>query len=320
MSALLAGLAAAMLGGTAQAAETAHYHPNDVAKKSTVFAKVAEDMGPAFDERQGRIVSLGTVLAELELGVALLGPAAPAEVRAWSEKTRRKVVGETLRLQRHVDLLQEDYGRVFGAAVSRALPVVGKGFDVKECGATGVLAMMGKKDCPGTDLNPKLAAAIDADAALGKELADIASVEWPTFEAPSAAQPVVALTGTTRWVSGGALAEKLIGGRVKLRQDALESQLDRSLPDEPTQEDLAKAQKLKDDYLLALGADGDVLRKALTEALARAEKKGGPAQVGWCANPPALGGCAGDDVTAAVLETVQADKKFAKGIAELTAD
>ncbi|MDP2308855.1 MAG: hypothetical protein Q8P18_22730 [Pseudomonadota bacterium] len=319
MIGLVAALAASLYT-PAFAAEVAHYHPNDVAKKSAVFAKVADTMGPAFEERQGRIAVLGTALAELELGVGLLGPAAPAEVRSWSTMTRRKVVGETLRLQRHVDLLQEDYGRVFGAAVGRALPTVGKGFDVKECGATGVLAMMGKKNCPGTDLNPKLGAALDADAALARELADIASVEWPMFEAPKAGQPVVALTGTTRWVSGGALAGALIGSHVAALQDGLESQLDRMMPDEPTEEDVKKAQALKDAYLAALGNDGEVLRTALVAALARAEKKGGPAQVGWCANPALLGGCPGEDVTASVIATLQEDKKFTKAIVDLQDD
>jgi len=306
--------------GAAFAAEPAHYHPNDVAKASKVFGGVAEAMAPAFDDRQGRIAALGDDLAELELGVALLGPLAPADLTAWSEKTRRKVVGETLRLQKHVDLLQEDYARVFGAAVTRALPTVGKGYDLKECGATGVLAMMGKKNCPGVDLNGTLAAALDKDAALAKELADIATVEWPTFTAPTAPQPVVALTGTTRWVSGGAVAEALIAGRVKARQDALESQLDRLMPDEPTEADVAAGKKLKADYLAKLGADGEVLRAALVEALGRAEKKGGPAQVGWCANPANLGGCPGGDVTATVLAALAADKKFAKGISALTAE
>lgn len=310
-------LAALSLAALAIAAEPAHYHPNDVAKKSALYAKVADTMGPAFEERQGRIAVLGTALAQLELGVALLGAAAPADVRGWSTMTRRKVVGEALRLQRHVDLLQEDYGRVFGAAVSRALPSVGKGFDVKECGATGVLAMIGKKDCPGADLNPKLGAALDVDAVLQRELADIATVEWPAFEAPKAQQPVVALTGTTRWVSGGALAEALIGSHVAALQDALESQLDRTMPEEPTEADVKKAQGLKDAYLATLGNDGEVLRAALIAAVARAEKKGGLAQVGWCANPALLGGCPGDDVTTAVVATLREDKKFGKAIVNL---
>lgn len=313
-------IALAALAAFAFAAEPAHYHPDDVAKASARFAAVAESMGPAFEAQGQKIATLGVAVAELELGVALLGAAAPAELRAWMDTSRRKGVGERLRLQRHVDLLQEDYGSVFGAAVERALPAVGKGFDVKVCGATGVIAMMGRKNCVGADLNTKLAAAIDADPALGGELASIAAVEWPTFETPTAPQPVVALTGTARWVSGGRIAEKLMAARVKDRREALEGALEAMMPEEPTKADLEKAQARKDAYLAELAADGEVLRAAITAALGRAAKKGGAADVGWCANPVALGGCAGENVTDAVLATLVADKKFAKDIAGLTAE
>lgn len=307
-----------LLSGVATAAEPAHYHPDDVAKASARFAKVAEAMGPAFEERSGKIASVGTSLGELEVGVALLGSAAPAEVTAWSDKARRQLVGEKVRLQKHVDLLQEDYGTVFGAAVERALPTVGKGYAVKECGASGVAAMMGRKTCTGTDLNGALAKAIDADPKLGQELDDIAAVEWPSFEVPKASVPVVALTGTERWVSGGALAQKLVGARIKARKAALETELAGILPDDPTEADIAAAKAKKDAYLADLGRDGETLRAALTDALTRAEKKGGPAKVGWCANPVALGGCPGEDVTATVLTALAADKAFAKKISGLS--
>lgn len=306
-----------LLSGVATAAEPAHYHPDDVAKASGRFGAVAERIGPAFQARQDAIASVGVAVARLELGTALLGAAAPAELTAWNTSTRKRMVGERLRLQRHVDLLQDDYAKVFGAAVERALPTVGRGYAVDVCGASGVLAMMGRKNCAGKDLNPVLAAAIDADAALQKELADIASVEWPSFEAPKAAQPVVALSGTARWVDGGRVAEALISAHVADRKEALEAELERILPDEPTEADVKKAQAKKDAYLAALAGDGEVLRAALTGALGRAEKKGGPAQVGWCANPPELGGCAGDDVTGAVVEIAKADKKLQKELGSL---
>jgi hypothetical protein len=313
-----AALLSLLVAGVATAAEPAHYHPDDVAKASARFAEVAGAMGPAFEERSGRLASLGASLGELEIGVALLGSAAPPEVTAWSDTARRQLVGEKVRLQKHVDLLQEDYGAVFGAAVERALPTVGKGLSVKECGATGVAAMMGRKSCVGTDLNGPLAKAIDADATLAKELADIGAVEWPSFEVPTKRVPVVTLTGTERWVSGGALAQKLVGARLKAKRLALETALAGILPDDPTEADIAAAKAEKDAYLADLGRDGETLRAALAEALGRAEKKGGPAKVGWCANPAALGGCAGEDVTAAVLAALAADKAFARKISGLT--
>ncbi|MFN7147723.1 MAG: hypothetical protein ACK4YP_28395, partial [Myxococcota bacterium] len=245
------------------------------------------------------------------------GASAPAEVKQWSDATRRTILGHTSRLQRHADLLQTDYSDVFGQALKRAIDGVGGAYELRQCGATGVLAMMGRKDCPGEDLNARLAGAIDQDATLKKALADIASVEWPTVEVPRGAQPVAPLTGTTRWIAGGDVAEKLIGARLTDKREALEAELERMLPEEPSNDDVKAAQAKKDAYLAALGKDGEVLRAALTAALGRAEKKGGPAQVGWCANPVELGGCPGDDVTARVLETLAKDKKFAKDIAGL---
>lgn len=304
----------------ALAAEPAYYHPDDVAKASTLFGKVAESIGPAFEERQGRISSYGDALAQLELGVALLGTSAPAELSAWSTGTRRKIVGETLRLQKHVDLLQEDYARVFGDALNRALPGASKGYEVTECGATGVYAMMGKTQCKGTNLNPKLGAALDADVALQKELASIAGVEWPAFTAPSQAAPVVALTGTARWINGGAVAQELLGETIKARQATLESAIDALASDEGElgPAEIEKARGLKQAYLDKLGADGEVLRTAISGALGRAAKKGGPAEVGWCANPPSLGGCVGEDVTKSVVELLEADKRFGKEIAAIS--
>ena len=309
--------AALFLVGAALAGEPAHYHPDDIAKASKVFGAVAASMGPAFEDSQSRIGVLGAALTELELGVGLLGAEAPTELVAWSLTTRKKVVGETLRLQRHVDLLQEDYGRVFGAAVERALPTVGRGFDLRVCGATGVLAMIGKKDCAGTDLNPKFASSIDIDTTLARDLADIASVEWPSFEEPKAAASVVALTGSVRWVSGGVAAQALLGARVATLQEDLERKLDQLLPDAPTKDDLVLAQAEKTAYLATLGADGQVLRAAIQGALARAAKKGGPAEVAWCANPVSLGGCPGEDATQQVLDLLGADKKFLKEIARM---
>jgi hypothetical protein len=303
------------------AAEPAHYHPDDVAKGSKRFAEAAEAMGPAFEAKSSKISALATAMDELELGVALLGAAAPGDLRAWADATRRKVVGESLRVQRHVDLLQEDYGRVFGAALDRALPVVGKGYDLKVCGATGMAAMVSsRKSCAGLDLNPRLAAALDADTVLVKELASIASVEWPDFTPPQGAQPVVALTGTTRWIAGGVVARKLMGARIEAGEDSLEAELERVMPDEATEASVKEAQAIKAKWVAQLGADGELLRGAITAALGRAAKKGAPAEVGWCANPVSLGGCPGEDVTQVVLDLLAADKRFAKDIRGLVAE
>lgn len=299
----------------AQAATPAYYHPDDVSKKSAAFSAVADSMGPAFEERDGKARAAGAAVASLELGVALLGDAAPASLVKWTESTRRTVNGQFLRLQKHVDLLQEDYSRVFMAALDRAKPAVLVGYDAKECAASGIIAMMGRTTCEGQDLNAGFAAIIDRDAVLAKDLADIAGVEWPSVDAPSAPQEAVALTGTARWVDGGALAQAVIPLVIEARRDKLEGQLDAVLEDGNTAEAVAKAKTLRAAWQASLADDGARLRGVVVPTLERLAKKGGPAEVAWCANPVALGGCPGENATKQVIAALREDKKFGKEIA-----
>ncbi|MFZ5478795.1 MAG: hypothetical protein ACOZNI_18630 [Myxococcota bacterium] len=303
------------LWAIALAGELAYYHPGDVAKKSARFAAVSEKMAPAYEDVQGAVARADAALLDLEYGVALLGDAAPAALATWAADTRKQVKGEMARVQKHADLLGEDYDRVFTAAMERALPAATKGYDVKECGATGVAAMMGRTTCQGKDLNGAIAAAMDQDAALQKELDDIARVEWPTVTLPKKAQGPVALTGTARWVDGGALARQL-PGLERLRK-ASQEEIGAALEDDEDPKRVEKAQKLHAAWLAALGEQGATLRAAAKASLERGAKKGGPAEVGWCGNPRALGGCEGEDATKAVIEALKADKKFWKDVGAL---
>ncbi len=302
----------AALVSAASAAPVAHYSPDGVAKLSVAFGKASEVMGPAFEERDGKLRAIGSALQDLEVGTGMLGADAPAEARAWYESTRRQAVGEALRLQKHADLLQEDYGRVFGAALERALPAAAKGVDLKECAPTGVAAMIGRSNCPGEDRNPAIAAAIDADAALAKELADIATVEWPAVSTPRTTLAAVPMTGGDRWVSGPALAARFVGRRVASARADAEATAEAALEKAGGAPEAAKAARTAWDQTLA--ADGAALRALVVAALQRGAKKGGPAGVAWCPNPAALGGCAGEDATKAVLAALETDKRFMKDL------
>lgn len=304
-----------LAASAALAAEPAYYHPDTIAKKSVVFAKSSDGIVPAFEERDKAADRAGALVHDLEIGVVMLGDTAPAPLVAWLASTRRQVGGDTVRLQKHVDLLGEDYSAVFTAAMDRALPSVGKGYEVVECGAAGVMAMMGHSDCKGTDLSAALAAAMDADAVLVKELADIAAVPWPTLDVPSAVQEPVALTGSTRWVSARAIYGTYAAQVIKARTDALDAEVG-PLLEEGTAEAIAKAKGFRETWQSQLSGDGARLRELVVAALQRAEKKGGPAQVAWCPNPIALGGCTGEDATEVVIKMLAADKKFAKDVAK----
>lgn len=306
---MLLTLALVSLGG---APAPAYYHPDDIAARSDRFAEVARVIQPAFERAEKEGERYGEALTSLELGVALLGGDAPRELVEWAEATRRSLTGQFLRVQRFSGLVQEDVSGVFGAAMERALPVVARGYAAVECQATGIAAMMRRSTCTGKDLNPELAKAIDADATLKHEVDSILALEWPTVRVEPRTWAPVALTGTRTWVRGSMVARALVPERLDARLDAFERALD-PLSDALEARDPAAVERAgieKQKYLAGLGEEGAALRTAVAAALARGEKKGGATEVGWCANPPALGGCAGEDVTDTVLTALRADRKL----------
>lgn len=310
----LSGLALAALGAASVAAgdPAGHYHPNDIAAASKVFATAAEAVGPRYDTAARALQRVGRGLELLELGALTLGDRAPEGLLDWMATTRRQATGEHLRLQRHVDLMGEDYSSEFGEAMQRVLAKQGAG--LVECGATGIAAMVGGKNCPGEDANARIASAIDADPALQAAIASIGAIDWPIVSTPNRTWPVVALTGTDQWVQVGALLSALFPDRLQDHQDDLDRALSAILEDDSRskEDQLAAAEVERQKYADALAADGAVIFAAMRDSLEKGAKKGAPAAVGLCANAPALGGCPGEDVTKAVVGFLRDDKKFVK--------
>lgn len=315
------------LSGAAFAASQGYYHPDDVAAQSARFAEATSSVGPAWDKAQAAASRTGKALGDLELGVALLGDAAPQGFADRAQATRKEVTGQFMRLQRHVDLLQDDYAQTFQAALDRALARQGQGLTQCAPPRGGMAARFGPGGggasaaaCAGEDRNAALAKAIDADPELTRALAEIASVPWPTIEAPSRAEPVVPLTGDRDWIQAAPVARALIGDLIMTRQEALEDAM-APLEDGLEASDpaaIARAAEMREAWERDLAADGAALRTALADALARAAKKTPElAAVGLCANPPALGGCAGVDRTELALPILHADPKLARALAKL---
>jgi len=213
--------------------------------------------------------ALGAALEDLEIGVALLGKDAPAELRTWAEATQKAGMGQFLVMQHFVDAIQDDYSGAFEAALKRALPTVTGGKGVAVCKPSGPRMGPGgggaSRTCEGEDLNAALAKAIDADAALKAGLDEIMSRAWPSVSVQPAPQPVVALTGTTRWISAATLTEAFLQDRVTARREALDDAqagLEERI-DAQDAEAIAEAGRLKAAYLDGLGEDGAALRAAV---------------------------------------------------------
>lgn len=316
-AAVVSAVGLALLSTAAAEAPTGHYHPNDIAAASTVFAAAAESVGPRYEAAAGTLKKVGGGLELLELGALSMGDRAPAGLLDWMESARRQAAGERLQLQAHVNLMGEDYSTEFGAALERVLKTQGGG--LVECGATGIAAMVGGKNCPGEDANARIAAAIDQDATLQAAIQSIGAIEWPGVSEPRKEWAVVPLTGSENWVQAGALVRALVPARLETHLDDFDRALSKVLEDDSRSEDerLAEAKAARARYTEALAADGAVLFEAMTVSLEKGAKKGAPARVGLCANAPVLGGCAGTDVTRDVVGFLRNDKKFQKAAAAL---
>ncbi len=302
----------ALLLAAALAAPAGHYHPDNVAAKSRVFASAAEASGPAFEAAQDALGRVGRGLAQLEIGAALLGDRAPAGFDAWATGIRRTATGQYLRLQKHVDLLGDDYSRVFGDALTRA--VAAEKGDLVECtGGSGIQALMrrpGATACPGEDRNGALARRIDADAELSKAVAAINAVPFPEVGVEPKTWAPATVTGAARWFDVATVARKAAGPALERDAQALEAALAplESGIDAGDAAAVAEAERARAAYEAALATHG----AALLEAAAKALDKAGLSDVGACPNPASLGGCAGADATKDVLAALLADKKFVK--------
>lgn len=314
---LIAAALGLVLPTGALADDAAWYHPDDVASHSAVFQAAAEDLAPRYQDLESTLRRLGPPMEALELGASLAGDALPKDTRSYAADTRLAATAAHLKAQKHVDFVQEEYSRVFGEALQRALTTVGQGLDVRECGSGGgVAALVGRgRSCAGKDINVALAAALDQDARLKADVAAINALPWPTVDVPGAPQPVIPLTGQGGWVQLAPLAKAVWADRLQERADDLDralAPLDDALEGgDPAA--LASAREERAAYDAALAADGQVLLALVGELLERKSSKGG-ADVGVCVNPPALQGCPGADRTDEIIALVAADRRLRKGL------
>ncbi|MEC8423481.1 MAG: hypothetical protein VX000_06865, partial [Myxococcota bacterium] len=229
----------------------------------------------------------------------------------WATAQRKTVTGQYLRVQRHVDLVQDDFGGVFSGALQRALE--SDGALLEECSkGSGVQALMRRQaaDCPGDDRSGTLAAALDADKTLQTSVAEILAIPFPELGIEGRAWAPATITGTARWVSADALARRFASSALDRQTESLANRL------APLEARIAggdaaaveEAAVARAAYEAALAAMGDTVLGAAAPAL----QKAGMGDVGACANPTSFGGCTGADATREVLDVLSADRRFIK--------
>ena len=298
------------------AAETAFYHPEDIRQLSQVFMAAQDRAARGADQTQAQLEAAGPVLVELDRDGTLVGGRAQPEFIQYAQDVRKQATGSFLRIQAFVDVFTDDFQATFEAAVERALPEVGAGLQVEQCKATGIHALLGHSQCEGQDLNAALAARLDEDPVLRAQVEEILAIPWPEFKLGGSPQQAIPLTGDGPWVHLDALVVGLLDDEVQdivarneLGMERVEASMEEGSEAE-RQGALAEGQRLRGVYEAEMAALGDDLFTSLAGAWPRLVKKGAPEIVSVCANPRALGGCAGEDVSDTVVPLILADRKL----------
>jgi hypothetical protein len=295
----------------------AHYHPDKIAAKSEIFAEFSRSLSPRFDTLQADLSRWSQPVEDLERAVLLMGDRAPEALQDYAEEQRRTLVHQYLTAQAHVTTVEDDSAATFGDAMGAALDQFVSDYALYECGESMSLVNLAgpggraKARCEGESLNEAIAAALDGDAALRAAVDEMIGLEWPQVALTPAEQAAVPLTGGDGYIQLAQLAEALDGQTLSSMAANLEDKLSPvesriAAGDEAA---LTEAEAIRERYELAMAARGDQLLEAVARVLEKDR-----ALVGICANPEALGGCAGEDRTRELVPELVGHKKIVKAL------
>jgi hypothetical protein len=309
-----------LLCSAAFADEPGFYHPDFVGPHSQLFQKASAHVAEQFGAIEGEMARVSPFLVDLDEGAVLCSERAPDGFISYAAELRRESSGQTARVQAFVDTLVDDFEVTFGGAMERVLEAATTGFEVELCKAEGVHALMGRSQCEGEDLAPRIGAAMDRDTELMADVDEILELPWPEFEIEGRLQPVVPITGIGAYLRLDMVKDALLTARIaeaKARHAAAMEAIEADLEEGETQAvrdaALQKAEDYRAIYERDMASIGEEAFDALEASLLRLQKKGkAPGAVGVCANPQGLGGCGGEDVTETVLPSLLEDKKLLK--------
>jgi hypothetical protein len=303
-----------------------HWHPDDLAPRSTVFRSSSEKLQEPFGARSTSLEQLALALREYREGLDLLGASASAAERDRLDQLEKDFERQRVVLQTFADELVADYDEAFMAAVQRALTT--HGGEIEECldkiadgpAIPGMTAREKKNpDCHGPDLNSSLATTVDSDPELTASLTEILARPWPAVALEHAPQAPVG--GTERWL----LVRELFVAGTREELKAIDQEDDQArMRIEAAIEQGASVEALKklEPEVQRIEAETAARRAALagpvlTVANQRMAKKWvGEASTGWCAQPVLLGGCTGKDSSKELVSRLIDDPKVAKALAK----
>ncbi len=311
----------ALLASAPAAAADGYWHPADLSAESQLFRRLNEgSLGP-FDDRSRRADELAQALRDYALALDLLGARAPAEERARLDALEKQFHRDKAKVEAFASALVDDVDRTFQAAVERALAQMEGSYEVCERQIPAGPQVPGMRRrmqdnpaCTGEDVNARLAALLDADPTLAAEVDEILALTWPAFTIEPEARPAVG--GDDRWILVAPLFRRGATDALRRIDQADENArlpFQAAIEEGASKEELARLATEAEKVDAATAAARAALGSPVLDAADKALSRWGEA-AGWCANPPALGGCAGEDATGALVPRLLDDPRVEKSL------
>lgn len=310
------------ISGVSVAAD-GHWHPADLAPLSQQFMRLNEGAIGPFEDRSRKSNQMAAALDSYEASLDLLGVAVGSPERERLSAMRVQFGREQAQIEAFANTLVADVDETFLSAVDRALAQV-EG-TAQKCASEipsgpqvpGMRPRMEPNpECTGDDLNATLAQMLDADAELLANVEEILSLEWPDVTLPSEPQAPIGDAADWTWV-WPLFTQGTPNGLRRIEDEDATARLpfQAALENEPTEAELASLREQAKE----VDAQTSSSRTALAAPIVAAADKSllkAKRPTSWCANPPLLGGCNGNDVTTETVGFLLEDKKVAKALSK----
>ncbi len=316
-----------ILSSTSIASETGFCHPADIAAKSTAYQHAADETSAAFEGANREAETMASALNSYSEGLDLLGIAQDATEREGLQQLTQNYNRERAVLNKFTNLLLDDFDVTFYEAMERAIFALPQ--DVVECEATvssgpvlpGIpVRTVPNPECKGPDLNQTIASAMDADKTLNAAISEISQLPWPAISRPDSvatstpeATHYLQVSGVMRALAASALIA--IDQQDEMARLPILAALEQGASTEQRKTMVAQAREIDQQTASAKAGIAAPILEAINRYTTKKAKKLGYT-VGWCANPEALGGCHGEDVTALLLPDLAKDKRVRKALGQ----
>jgi hypothetical protein len=296
------------------------YHPNDVAMASAQYARATDASATAFENAQDTSMQFAHGVNAYEASLDLLGSRAPASERKRHQRLSAEFNDSFAAMSDFATVLADDYDRVFTEAMDRAVAANAPDAVLCEGSIASGPALPGIRprfeanpDCEGTDHNPTVVAAMDADPTLISDLDELIGRAWPPFRLPTDKQEAI---GDGSWIEVWAFFRTAAPDALAQIQHADD---EARLPLEAALENGADPSSLVSSAVSITGQTADA-RAALADATFQAAAKlslqwaKSGESFSWCANPRVLGGCDGNDGTKTLGKKLVDHPKVARSL------